>query len=162
MEKCIVVAVAQNMAIGKDNSLLWHISEDLKMFKSLTMGSPVIMGRNTYLSIGRPLPGRKNIVVSRGFPEAPEGVVVVPSLEKAYEACSDAEKCFVIGGGMLYKAAIDDVDLLYVTEVKTVCDGADTFFPEIDSHKWKEVSRTETRKDEKSGLEYAFVTYGRA
>jgi len=89
MEKCIIVAIADNNAIGRDNALLWHISEDLKFFKRTTSGCPVIMGRKTFESIGRPLPKRTNIVVSRGF-DAPEGVVVVPSLEEAYKAASAA------------------------------------------------------------------------
>ena len=87
MEKCIIVAIADNNAIGRDNALLWHISEDLKFFKRTTSGCPVIMGRKTFESIGRPLPKRTNIVVSRGF-DAPEGVVVVPSLEEAYKVAS--------------------------------------------------------------------------
>ena len=89
MEKCIIVAIADNNAIGRDNALLWHISEDLKFFKRTTSGCPVIMGRRTFESIGRPLPKRTNIVVSRGF-DAPEGVVTVPSLEAAYSAASAA------------------------------------------------------------------------
>ena len=103
MEKCIIVAVADNMAIGKDNSLLWHISEDLQYFKKTTLGCPVVMGRRTFESLGRPLPKRTNIVVTRSasgadsirhvFPD----VIAVHSMEEAFEVCGDAEKCFVIG-----------------------------------------------------------------
>lgn len=160
MEKCIIVAVASDMAIGRDNSLLWHISEDLKMFKRLTMGSPVIMGRKTFLSIGRPLPGRTNIVLSRSFKDAPEGVVVVNSLEDAYTACGDAPRCFVIGGGQIYREAIADADVLYVTEVHASFE-ADTYFPEIDPDIWVACERSGAAIDEKSGYEYEFVTYRR-
>ena len=160
MEKCIIVAVADNMAIGKGNALLWHISEDLKMFKRLTMGCPVIMGRKTFLSIGRPLPGRKNVVVSHGFADAPEGVLVASSLEEAYSFCADAERCFVIGGGQIYREAMKDADTLYVTHVHESFD-ADTFFPETDPAVWAVSERSELYTDEKSGLRYEFVTYRR-
>ena len=126
MEKCIIVAIADNNAIGKDNALLWHISEDLKFFKRTTSGCPVIMGRKTFESIGRPLPKRTNIVISRGF-SAPEGVMVVPSLEDAYSAASAVipdsignPRCFVIGGGQIYARAIQDADRLIITHVHTV------------------------------------------
>ena len=120
MKKCIIVAIADNNAIGKDNALLWHISEDLKFFRSTTVGCPVIMGRKTYESIGRPLPKRLNIIVSRKGYDAPEGVVVVDSLEEAFAAASatstlpsvlssevetSPQKCFVIGGGQIYAQA---------------------------------------------------------
>ena len=130
MEKCIIVAIADNNAIGKNNSLLWHISEDLKYFKRTTTGCPVIMGRRTFESIGRPLPKRTNIVVSRGF-QAPDGVVTVPSLEQAYAAASAAvssassiipseveespARCFIIGGGQIYAQAMNDADRLIIT-----------------------------------------------
>ncbi len=159
MQKNIIVAIADNRAIGKDNALLWHISEDLKYFKSVTSGSPVIMGRKTYESIGRPLPGRKNIVISRSY-AAPEGVVVVKSLEEAYEV-ANAQKCFVIGGGQIYAEALDGVDRIYMTKVHTVIEDADTFFPEIDMSKLKEESRSETFVDTKTGYSYEFYIYGR-
>ena len=142
MEKCIIVAIADNNAIGKDNALLWHISEDLKFFKRTTTGCPVIMGRKTFESIGRPLPKRTNIVISRGF-TAPEGVIVVSSLAEAYEAVSQCHselvsschselveespsRCFIIGGGQIYAQAITDADHLIVTHVHTVIKDADT------------------------------------
>lgn len=159
MEKCIIVAIADNNAIGKDNALLWHISEDLKFFKKTTMGCPVIMGRKTFESIGRPLPKRLNIVVSRGF-QAPEGVMVVPSLEEAYKAAF-SERCFVIGGGQIYAQALADVDKLIVTHVHTVIEGADTFFPEIDPSVWKVEERSEMMTDPETGWNFEFVTYTR-
>ena len=160
MEKCIIVAIADNYAIGKDNSLLWHIPEDLKFFKRKTSGYPVIMGRKTYESIGRPLPKRVNIVVSRGF-DAPEGVVVVPSLEKAYEAASssDAGCCFIMGGGQIYAQALPYADRLVITHVHTVIEDADTFFPEIDASVWKVTGRSEMMTDPETGYDFEFVEY---
>jgi dihydrofolate reductase len=183
MEKCIIVAIADNNAIGRDNALLWHISEDLKFFKRTTSGCPVIMGRKTFESIGRPLPKRTNIVVSRGF-DAPEGVVVVPSLEEAYKVAfavlssssaalssssavmsSEVEtspsRSFIIGGGQIYAQAIQDADRLIVTHVHTVIEDADTFFPEIDPSVWKVDGRSELFHDEETGYGFEFVEYVR-
>ena len=168
MEKSIIVAIADNNAIGKDNALLWHISEDLKFFKRTTMGCPVIMGRKTFESIGRPLPKRLNIVISRGF-EAPEGVVVVSSLEEAYKAAEESlsytpdsignPRCFIIGGGQIYAQAIADADIITVTHVHTVIEDADTFFPAIDPAVWQAADRSEIFHDDESGFDFEFVTY---
>ena len=165
MEKCIIVAIADNNAIGRANALLWHISEDLKFFKRTTSGSPVIMGRKTFESIGRPLPKRTNIVVSRGF-DAPEGVVVVPSLEEAYRAAKAAipdkigdTRCFVIGGGQIYAQALCNADRLIVTHVHTVIEDADTFFPAIDPLIWQVATRSEMLHDDESGFDFEFVEY---
>ena len=181
MEKCIIVAIADNNAIGKDNTLLWHISEDLKFFKRTTMGCPVIMGRKTFESIGRPLPKRLNIVISRGF-EAPEGVVVVSSLSEAYAVAQERlsadtaitlspasvipdqignPRCFVMGGGQIYAQAISDMDRLIVTHVHTVIEDADTFFPPIDPEVWKVAERSEIFHDDESGYDFEFVEYTR-
>lgn len=168
MEKVIIVAIADNNAIGRDNSLLWHISEDLRFFKRTTSGCPVIMGRRTYESIGRPLPKRVNIVVSRGF-DAPEGVIVVSSLEEAYKAaetsCTGMEdapaSCFVIGGGQIYALALSDADRLVVTHVHTDIEDADTFFPEIDPGIWEVVGRSPMQTDPETGYDFEFVTYTR-
>lgn len=170
MEKCIIVAIADNNAIGRDNALLWHISEDLKFFRRTTSGSPVIMGRKTFESIGRPLPKRVNIVVSSGF-DAPEGVVPVRSVEEAYKAAEAAfpasadpavdQRCFIIGGGRVYAQAMDDADRLIVTHVRTVIEDADTFFPPIDPSVWKVEERSQMMHDEESGYDFEFVTYTR-
>ena len=177
MEKSIIVAIADNNAIGKDNALLWHISEDLKFFKRTTMGCPVIMGRKTFQSIGRPLPKRLNIVISRGF-DAPEGVVVVSSLEEAYQVAENElsvipdssavipdqignPRCFVIGGGQIYSQAMADADSLTVTHVHTVIEDADTFFPVIDPTIWQVSDRSEMLHDEESGFDFEFVTYNK-
>ena len=162
MEKCIIVAIADNNAIGKDNALLWHISEDLKFFKRTTAGCPVIMGRKTFESIGRPLPKRTNIVVSRGF-DAPEGIIVVGSLSEAYTVADGSyERCFVIGGGQIYAQALADADRLIVTHVHTVIEDADTYFPQIDPSVWEVEDRSEMFHDEESGFDFEFVTYKRA
>ena len=165
MKKSIIVAIADNNAIGRDNDLLWHISEDLKFFKRTTSGCPVIMGRRTFESIGRPLPKRTNIVVSRGF-DAPDGVHVVSSLEEAYSAASaavseESGRCFVIGGGQIYAQAMKDADSLTVTHVHTVIEDADTFFPAIDPQVWEVKERSELFHDEETGYDFEFVEYER-
>ena len=160
MEKCIIVAIAENNAIGRSNELLWHISDDLRFFKRTTLGSPVIMGRKTFESIGRALPGRVNIVVSRGFSTGEE-VEVVNSLEDAFAVAEDTnlEKCFVIGGGQIYAQALDFADRLVVTHVHTVIEDADTFFPAINPEIWNVVQRSEMFTDEETGYQFEFVEY---
>lgn len=160
----IIVAVAANHAIGKNNDLLWHISEDLKFFKRTTSGHPVVMGYNTYLSIGaRPLPKRRNIVVSSSRPEGErDGVEFFKSLESALSAATEGgEEVFVMGGGMLYRSALPLADKLYITEVDTVIEDADTFFPVIDPAIWHESSRSERHHDEETGFDFSFVEYVR-
>ena len=163
MEKCIIVAIADNNAIGRDNALLWHISEDLKFFRKTTVGSPVIMGRKTYESIGRPLPKRLNIIVSRSGYDAPEGVVVASSLEEAYTVAAgsaeESSRCFVIGGGQIYAQAMDSADRLVVTHVHTIIDDADTYFPTIDPSRWEVSECSPLMHDDESGFDFEFVTY---
>ena len=160
MERCIIVAIADNNAIGKDNALLWHISDDMKFFRHQTVGCPVIMGRKTFESIGRALPKRVNIVISRGFNTAEE-VAVTGSLEAAFKVAEETnlEKCFVIGGGQIYAQALPLVDRLIVTHVHTVIEGADTFFPQIDQDIWQVEQRSELFHDEESGYDFEFVEY---
>lgn len=166
MERCIIVAIADNNAIGKNNSLLWHISEDLKFFRRTTVGSPVIMGRKTYDSIGRPLPGRKNIVITRGA-TTPDGTYLAHSLDEAFalaavpstESEARPEKCFVIGGGQIYAQALSCADRLVVTHVHAIIEDADTFFPIIDSQTWKEDFRSEQMTDSETGYTFEFVEY---
>ena len=164
MEKCIIVAIADNNAIGRDNALLWHISEDLKFFRRTTSGHPVIMGRKTFESIGRPLPKRTNIVVSRGA-EAPEGTLLAASLKDAFSLAETAvaekalQRCFVIGGGQIYAQALELADRLIVTHVHTVIENADTFFPEIDPQQWKVDQRSELYTDDETGYIFEFVEY---
>jgi dihydrofolate reductase len=160
MQKNIIVAISDNNAIGKDNALLWHISADMKFFRRQTLGSPVIMGRKTFESIGRALPGRVNIVISRGF-DTGEDVEVVSSLEEAFAtaASTNLEKCFVMGGGQIYSQAMQFADRLIVTHVHTVIDEADTFFPPIDPSVWTVAQRSELFTDEESGYSFEFVEY---
>jgi dihydrofolate reductase len=160
MEKCLIVAVADNWGIGIKNALPWHIAEDLKYFKATTRGFPVIMGRATFFSIGRPLPGRKNIVLNLGGDPIPE-VTCVYSFEEAY---AEAEatgigKCFIIGGASVYRAAMPEMDKLYITHVHTVLPDADAFFPEIDPSVWERESTSETHVDPETGYPFEFVVY---
>lgn len=165
MKKYIIAAVADNGAIGKRNALLWHIPGDMKYFRQTTTGSPVIMGRKTFGSIGIPLPKRRNIVVSRSSGPV-EGVEIARSLDEAFRLARTGtgqcpEKCFVIGGGEIYRQAMKDADRLYITEVHCTVNDADTFFPEISPDEWKEESRSGLMADAESGLSYEFVVYGR-
>lgn len=159
----IIVAVASNWAIGKENNLLWHISEDLKFFKRTTLGSPIIMGYNTFLSLGsKALPKRRNIVINRNVEEeAPAGVEFVRSLDEAVALVKDEPQAFIIGGGRIYAAALDIVDQLYVTHVDTAIEDADTFFPDLTQTKWRQSETTPWSEDPESGLRYRFAIYTR-
>jgi dihydrofolate reductase len=134
----------------------------MKFFRHQTVGCPVIMGRKTFESIGRPLPKRVNIVISRGFDTADE-VAVVGSLQAAYEVAeaTNLERCYVIGGGQIYAQALADADKLVVTHVHTVIEDADTFFPSIDPALWKVAERSEMHHDDESDFDFEFVTYTR-
>lgn len=150
----IIAAVARNDAIGRDNALLWRLPEDLKFFKRTTLGCPVIMGRKTWDSIGRPLPGRRNIVITRNTAWRAEGAEVFHDLDSALAATADAPKVFVIGGGELYAQALPLADELVLTEVDADFDG-DTFFPPWDRKAFHEVSRETHMAD--AGWAYHFV-----
>jgi dihydrofolate reductase len=154
----LIAAVARNGAIGKDNALLWRLPEDLKFFKRTTLGCPVIMGRKTFESIGRPLPGRRNIIVTRNTTWQHEGVDVAHTLDEARALVSDQARVFVIGGGELYAQALPQADELILTEVDADFD-ADTFFPAWDRAAFTEVSR-ETHTAE-AGWPYHSVVYQR-
>ena len=162
MEKCLIVAVADNLAIGVKGGLPWHLSADLKYFKEKTKGYPVIMGRTTYFSLPfRPLKGRKNIVLNLGWDPIPDDVVCVNSFEEAYAAAEPAERCFVMGGASVYRQAIDSMDRLYITHVHTTISDADAYFPEINSDIWEAESRSGLLTDEATGLTFEFVVYVR-
>lgn len=162
MEKCLIVAIADNLAIGKNNALLWHIAEDMKYFKAVTTGSPVIMGYMTFKSLRGPLPKRKNIVISLfPWPDAPEGVTIVKSLEEAFSEAAGAEKCFVMGGAYTYKESMDYVDTLYITHVHVSIADADAWFPEIDPSLWEESWRSEPKTDPETGYGFEFKIYKR-
>lgn len=163
MERCIIVAVAEDGAIGRKNALLWHLPEDLRYFRRVTTGHPVIMGYMTFRSIGRPLPGRLNIVTTWSPFDAPAGVVQVDGLEQGYAAAerSGADKAFVIGGGETYRQALPTADTLYITHVHATVPDADTFFPPIDPAVWAESSRSAPHTDPETGLTYDFAVYTR-
>lgn len=164
----LIVAVADNNAIGRKNELLWHISQDLKYFKATTTGHPVIMGRKTYDSIGRPLPGRRNIVVTRGGDVKGEiknrdttSLEVVNDLEWAIEIAKGEGEFFVMGGGQLYNQTFKRADRLYVTRIFAQAADADTFFPEIEESEWEIVSAGERIMDQENGVDFQFIVYQR-
>jgi len=158
--KSIVVAVDRNMGIGADNDLLWQrdLPADLAHFKRLTTGGSIIMGRRTFESIGRPLPDRENIVVSR-TPTGVDGVLTAASLQSAYELAR--YPIFIIGGGQIYDQSMNDADVLYVTHVDAEFPQATVFFPQINCQDWQEVSRDHHESDEKNKYSYDFVEYRR-
>ena len=131
----LIAAVAANGDIGSDNRMLWHVPEDFKHFKATTMGHPVIMGRKTHESIGRPLPGRRNIVVTRNPNYSAEGIEIAHSLEEAYTKCRQAEKIFVIGGADIYAQALEHADVLWLTQLDLSVEG-DARFPHFEENAW--------------------------
>lgn len=162
MRKTIIVAMAENRVIGKDNDLPWRLSGDLKRFKAITMGKPIIMGRKTYDSIGRPLPGRTNIVITRNADWQAEGCKVAQNLEDAFSlaASEGAAEAMIIGGAEIYKQALPLVDRLELTLVRARVEG-DAFFPEVDSANWKEVAREQGGEATAENPAYDFVTLDR-
>ena len=156
----IIVAAGEDNAIGKDNSLIWHLSDDLKHFKSLTSGHHIIMGRKTFESFPKPLPNRTHIVITRQQDYiVPSGVIVVNSLEDAIDAARFDKQPFIIGGGEIYKQAMPLADKLEITRVHSTFENADTFFPEIDKNNWQEVSRITHDADDKHAHAFSFITY---
>lgn len=158
----IVVAVSENNAIGKDNQLLWHLPTDLKHFKEITSGNTIIMGRKTYDSIGRPLPNRRNIVITRSTDLELPNVEVVNTLEAALALCDDEKEkqIFVIGGAEIYKHALPLANKIYLTTVHQTYD-ADVFFPDLNKEDWKETSSAYHQADEKNNVAYTFSTLER-
>lgn len=163
MKLSIIVATSLNHVIGKDNQLLWHLPADLKFFKTTTMGCPVVMGRKTFQSIGRTLPGRQNVVVTRdnSFNANKEfDLTVVGSIDEALVKLHSEKEVFIIGGGEIYKQSIDSVDTIYITLVHTVIDG-DVFFPEIDKSKFELVWEEKHLADDKNKFDYTFQKFER-
>jgi len=162
----MIAAMDENRLIGADNALPWHLPADFKHFKQVTMAKPIIMGRKTFESIGRPLPGRKNIVLTRGeFHQ--DGVVTVHSIEAALRearqtvnAGDEAAEVMIIGGANLYQQMIDKADKLYLTHVKTTCEG-DAWFPEVDMCEWKIVSQQSVSADENNNYDFDIIEYQR-
>ena len=157
----IVVAMGLSNEIGADNQLLWHLPKDLKHFKEITSGHPIIMGRKTYESIGKPLPNRTNIVISRKTDWFEEGILIVGSIKEAIKFAKKIdENIFIIGGGNIYQQTIDIADKLEVTLVKTDLE-ADTFFPKIDEKIWTKTNEQCCEKDEKNEYDFCFQTFER-
>jgi dihydrofolate reductase len=154
----MIVARSRNHVIGRDNQMPWKISADLQFFKKVTMGHPVIMGRKTWESIGRPLPGRRNIVVSRNTDLQLTGAEVVHSLDAALATLNEFPRVFVIGGEQLFTQAFSQADRLYITEIDMDVDGGDTFFKVPDPEQWKEIERTPASEGE---ITFSFITLER-
>ena len=154
----MVAAHAEDRVIGKDNDMPWHLPADLAYFKKTTLGKPVVMGRKTYESIGRPLPGRQNIVISRDPGYSAEGVDVVSSVDLALEKAGDVEEVMVIGGGAIYAHCLPAAQRLYITHIQAKIEG-DTHFPEYDLNEWRKVRSESRAADEKNAYNLEFVVY---
>lgn len=157
----MIVAHANNRVIGKNNDMPWHLPADLAYFKKTTLGKPIIMGRKTFQSIGRPLPGRKNIVISRDESYQVEGVEVVNSVDAALSLVSDSEEVMVIGGGAIYQHCLAAAQRLYITHIDADIAG-DTYFPEYDLAVWNKVASTIRPNDEKNQYQLDFSVYEKA
>ncbi|MDF1828944.1 MAG: dihydrofolate reductase [Cycloclasticus pugetii] len=156
----MIVAMAENRAIGKNNELLWHLPKDFQHFKSVTMGKPILMGRKTFESIGKALPGRKNIVITRDNNFTAEGIVIVHSITAALEATEEFDDVMVIGGASFYEQMLPVTETLYLTVVHQDFE-ADAFFPEIKTEEWEVVEQVKHEADEKHAYPYSFITYRR-
>ena len=156
----MIVAHADNRVIGKDNDMPWHLPADLAYFKRTTLGKPIIMGRKTYESIGRPLPGRKNIVISRDEGYRAEGVEVVGSVEAALALVSDVEEVMVIGGASLCEQLLPKVNRLYITKIDAEFEG-DIYFPKYDAPRWRQISSESHPKDISNIYPYQFIVLER-
>jgi len=156
----IIVAMDKKGVIGHEGDLPWHLSADLKHFKAVTMGKPLIMGRKTHESIGRPLPGRKNIIMTRSPGFIAEGCTVVLSLDDAFQAAGDVEEVMIMGGSAIYDQSLARTDRLYLTEVHTDVSG-DVYFPEFNKSEWVELEREDHSADDKNDHDYSFVVLER-
>lgn len=159
MKISLIVAMASNGIIGRDGQMPWHLSADLKHFKKITLGSPIIMGRKTFESIGRPLPGRRNIIISRNPDYQQDGCLVFDSIETALtNCCQSADEIFIIGGSALYEATLQYADRIYVTEINQNFNG-DTSFPAWNKTEWTETKREDVTDDSQVSFSYSFITY---
>lgn len=157
----LIAAAAENNALGKDNDLVWHLPDDFKRFKRLTTGHYIIMGRKTFESFPKPLPNRIHVVITRQKDYQADGAIIVHSLEDALQAAKDDPQPFVIGGGEIYKQALDIADKIELTRVHGTFE-ADTFFPEFDKDQWKLISSEHHDKDERHAYSFTYLTYQRA
>jgi len=156
MKISLIVAMASNRTIGLNNKMPWHLSADLKKFKQITMGSPIVMGRKTFESIGKPLPGRSNIIISRNLSYQQLDCLVFDNIDKAITACREYDEIFVIGGATLYETMLPRANTLYITQINTEFAG-DTFFPAININEWKEVAREDITHDTSVDFSYSFL-----
>ncbi len=156
MKISLIVAMASNRVIGTDNKMAWHLSADLKRFKKITMGSPIMMGRKTHESIGKALPGRINIVISRNSNYQAEGCQVYPDIPSALESFSKCQEIFVIGGSSLYETMLPEADSIYLTQIHQPFSG-DTYFPEVDANHWVEVEHQRIDKDPDVAFAYSYI-----
>jgi dihydrofolate reductase len=157
----LLVAMDRNRLIGKDNDLPWRLPADLAYFKKMTMGHPIVMGRKTYESIGRPLPGRENIIITRNSTYSAVGCKVIQSIDEIIELSKTKTETFVIGGSEIFKEILPFVDKLYITEIEEEFEG-DTYFPNIPFEDWKLISREKGIQDEKNPYEFYFCVYERS
>ncbi len=155
-----ICAMSENHVIGKNNRLPWHLPADLAHFKKITWGKPILMGRKTYESIGRPLPGRCNVVITSNKDYQAAGCVIVHSVEQALEATKDSDEIFIIGGALLYQRTLPLIQRLYVTLIHQHIEG-DTFFPELKREEWQEVGRTDHDADSNGAFSYSFIVLDR-
>lgn len=158
MKRAIIVATDEQGLIGKDNDLPWKLSADLQYFRRVTMGKPLIMGRNTHESIGRALPGRKNIIVTKNEAYKADGCTIVNSISDALLACEQVEEVMIMGGASLYEQLLPTADKLYLTRVHASLEG-DTWFPEWQKNEWTELSREDHSADDKNDYNYSFIVY---
>ena len=158
----IIAAIGKNYELGKNNDLIWHLPADLKRFKKVTSGHHILMGRNTFESIGKPLPNRTTVIITRNNTYFKDGCLIASSIEEAIELAKNDDEIFIIGGAQIYKQAIENnlVQRLDITIVHENFD-ADVFFPVIDKTIWKEVAREDFKADEKNKYDFSFVTYER-
>lgn len=157
----VIVAVADDRAIGVDNKMPWHITEDLQHFKRVTMGAPVVMGRKTFESLRGPLPGRRNIVITRNKDYSAEGIEVVYSLEDAIKLCEGCEELFIMGGGEIYRQAMPIADRFYLTRIYATYENVDTYFPEWDESEWRAESIERHERGSKFPHPFEFINYVR-
>lgn len=162
MKISLIVAASNNNAIGKDGQLLWHLPNDLKFFKNTTWGMPVVMGRNTFESVGKVLPGRFNIVITSKLHWKKTGVIKAVNLQDAIQKAEETgcREVFIAGGGIVYKEAIEIADKIFLTRVDATLD-ADTFFPELDKTTWELKTKEDFSRDEKHAYDYSFQLWER-
>ena len=156
----LIAAIGKNYELGKDNDLIWHLPADLKRFKKVTSGHHILMGRNTFESIGKPLPNRTSVIITRNKNYFKDGCLIANSIQEAIDLVDNNEDAFIIGGAQIYKQALESnlVDKLDITVVHENFE-ADVFFPRIDKSIWKEISREDFKADEKNKYNYSFVSY---